>query len=59
MFTNHGLGTYYSLEDNPELKLDIARRADRFAYLDRDGVRSRLTDFDDGHTASESITPVR
>ena len=46
-----GLGTYYSLEDKPGLKPDLARRTDRFAYLDRDSVRSRLTDFENGHTA--------
>ena len=51
LLNNHGLETYYSLEDSPGLKPDFVRRADRFAYLDRDSVRSRLTDFDDGHTA--------
>lgn len=47
----HGLGTYYTLESGPGLKPDQAHRVDRFAYLDRDGVRSRLLDFDDGRTA--------
>lgn len=51
LLKDSGLGTYYSLEDKPGLKPDLARRADRFAYLDRDSVRSRLTDFDNGHTA--------
>lgn len=51
-----GLGTYYSLEDRPGLKPDRARPPDRFAYLDRDSVRSRLLDFDDGHTARISFS---
>ena len=47
----HGLGTYYSLEERPGLKPDLVRHLERFAYLDRDSVKSRLTDFDNGHTA--------
>ncbi len=46
-----GLGTYYSFEERPGLKPDLARKTERFAYLDRDSVRDRLLDFNDGRTA--------
>ena len=48
---DHGLGTYYTIEDKPGLKPERARQADRFGYLDKDDVRERLVDFDDGRTA--------
>jgi Cu+-exporting ATPase len=51
LLNRHGLSTYYSLEDKPGLKPEQWKQTGRFAYLDKDDVRARLLDFDDGKTA--------
>ncbi len=47
---DHGLGTYYALEDKPGVKPGDLSERDRYAYLDQDDIRYRLLDFDDGRT---------
>jgi Cu+-exporting ATPase len=47
---DHGLETYYSLEDKPGVKPGDLSELDRYAYLDKDDIRYRLLDFDDGRT---------
>ena len=45
------LSDYYSLENNPGIKMPQAVAESRFAYLDDSETTKRLVDFDDGRTA--------
>ncbi|MFH2036859.1 MAG: heavy metal translocating P-type ATPase metal-binding domain-containing protein, partial [Candidatus Zixiibacteriota bacterium] len=50
------LDNYYHLENKPGLKPDRTASDNRFSYLDKDNIKEKMLDFNDGRTARVTFT---